>query len=85
MIKELDCLRWMTFATIRNPCNVNLVHEFYASMILDVLEEGGPVRLLIAALIAPDYNHSRPDDNLVSCEEEIELRFRYENSGIGLV
>ncbi|KAK0583001.1 hypothetical protein LWI29_032177 [Acer saccharum] len=46
VIKELNRLRWNTFATIQNPCNKALVHEFYTSKVLGILEDEGPVMVM---------------------------------------
>ena len=43
VIEELGKLEWHTFVTMRSQCNEQMVRQFYAAMIPNIFEQGGPV------------------------------------------
>ncbi|KAK0574913.1 hypothetical protein LWI29_030847 [Acer saccharum] len=77
-IAEVYRREWVTYCTIRNPCNVTVVHEFYVSMKSNEFLAGGSVRV----------KGKNVSFNAVHINERLETRSnpqwanRYESSGI---
>ena len=44
-VAEVHRREWVTYCTIRNPANVTVVHEFYASMKSNEFLRGGSVKV----------------------------------------